>query len=400
MQLSPHHSPQYPITPIPHSPIYRTGDLARWLSDGNIEFSGRIDHQVKIRGYRIELGEIENRLVNHDLIKEAIVTAREDQNGEKYLCAYIVFTDLRESEREIFTRSELREYLSRVLPGYMIPSHFFPLEKMPLTANGKINRKVLPGPRLDEVRRAFAPPGNELQEKLAAMWGEVLSRGKKNIGIDDNFFHLGGHSLKAVSLSLKIHRALEVKVPLDRIFETPTIRELAQYIERSRAIGTGHYVILELAEEREYYPLSPNQYAFYMLHQYNEKGIFFNVPLVLPLDGDVQVKEVETVFKHLMQRHESLRTSFHIVNDEPVQRVYDEVEFEIEYYLATENTEKRRQMTDDRGQTTEGKPDTHLSSVICHLSSEFVRPFDLSQAPLLRVGLMEVEEGMIYQLVH
>jgi bacitracin synthase 3 len=384
--------------------IYHTGDLARWLPDGNIEFLGRIDRQVKIRGYRIEPGEIENHLVNHQLIKEAVVIAREDQNREKYLCAYIVFAGERGIEKNAFTRGELREYLSRLLPAYMIPSHIFPLEKMPLTDTGKINRKALPDP-VPGTGPAYVPPGNDIQEKLVDIWSGILGRDplhasqlRSAISIDDNFFQLGGHSLKAVSLSSRIYQALEIKVPVNTIFENPTIRGLAQYIEHTRTPATGHYNAPEPVEDREYYPLSRNQQAFYMLHHYNDRGIFFNVPLVLPLDSDVKKKKPGMVFKCLIQRHESLRTSFHIINNEPVQRINDEVEFEIEYI----QVEVEVKVKEDRSSLFEGTRGLALlsnessirsSQSAAALISSFIRPFDLAKAPLLRVGLIKQDES-------
>src|SRR4030066_1235848 len=172
---------------IPGERMYRTGDLARWLPDGNIEFLERIDHKENIKGYRIELGEIESHLLKHKKIKEAVVLAREDKTGSKYLCAYIV------SDEEI-SLPELREYLAKELPEYMIPSYFIPLKKLPLTPNGKVDRKALP--ELDgniNTGTEYEAPRNEIEEKLAEVWQKVLDIEK--VGINDDFFELGGHSL-------------------------------------------------------------------------------------------------------------------------------------------------------------------------------------------------------------
>ncbi|MCU0289616.1 MAG: non-ribosomal peptide synthetase, partial [Acidobacteria bacterium] len=212
--------------------LYRTGDLARWLPDGNIEFLGRIDHQVKIRGFRIELGEIESQLLKHALIKEAVVTAREEKNGEKYLCAYFVSNS--PDSPDISISTQLREYLSERLPAYMIPSYFVSLERLPLTPSGKIDRKSLPAPELT-AGEGFIPPRNELEKKLARIWLELLlppNSSQKAIGINDNFFHLGGHSLKATIMISKINNEMHVDMPLVEIFKSPTIRQLAEYIEK------------------------------------------------------------------------------------------------------------------------------------------------------------------------
>ncbi|HLP61087.1 MAG TPA: SDR family oxidoreductase, partial [Candidatus Deferrimicrobium sp.] len=214
---------------IHHSILYCTGDLAQWLPDGNIEFLGRIDQQVKIRGFRIELGEIEGRLAKHPGIKEAVVLMQEEvkEKGDKYLCAYVVSDD----ESVI---SQLREYLLKELPDYMIPSYFVPLEKIPLTPNGKVNREALPKPGL-KIGESYRAPRNEIEMKLVEIWAEILGRDelpasqlKNSIGIDDNFFQLGGHSLKAIRLVSVLQKDFEVS--LTDIFRHQTISSLAEIL--------------------------------------------------------------------------------------------------------------------------------------------------------------------------
>ncbi|UCH97105.1 MAG: amino acid adenylation domain-containing protein, partial [Candidatus Aminicenantes bacterium] len=207
----------------PMSYIYKTGDLARWLPGGNIEFLGRIDHQVKIRGMRIELSEIENQLLDCHYIKEAVVVDKKDESENKYLCAYIV-------SDEKLNISELRAILSNRLPAYMIPSYFVPLERIPLTPNGKIDRKALPEPEVKPGEN-FIPPGNEIEEKLVEIWSGVLKIDKDVISINSNFFELGGHSLQATRATVEIYKELNVKIPLGEIFKTPTIEKLAEYIK-------------------------------------------------------------------------------------------------------------------------------------------------------------------------
>jgi amino acid adenylation domain-containing protein/FkbM family methyltransferase len=205
--------------------IYKTGDLARWLWDGNIEFLGRIDYQVKIRGHRIEPGEVENQLLNHDDVKETAVVLKEDKSGDKYLCGYIVLDG-----QITFNAIELKEYLSGKLPSYMIPSYFIALERFPLTSNGKIDRKALPGPEI-KAGESYAPPQDKLEKKLVEIWSQVLEISTDLIGVDTNFFELGGHSLKAASVISGIGDELDIRVPLIEIFKTPTVRQLAQYIK-------------------------------------------------------------------------------------------------------------------------------------------------------------------------
>jgi amino acid adenylation domain-containing protein len=208
---------------IQHSILYSTGDLARWLPDGNIEFVGRIDYQVKIRGFRIELGEIETELLKYNLVKEAAVIDWEDEAGEKYLCGYIVMV-------EKFELALLKEFLSGRLPNYMIPSFFVGIEDIPLNPNGKVDRKALPEP-LITIGEDYTAPGNEIEEKVAAIWAEVLEIEKSKLSVNTNFFDLGGHSLKATVLIAKIQKAFNLKLALVEIFKYPTIRGIAQLIE-------------------------------------------------------------------------------------------------------------------------------------------------------------------------
>ncbi|UCH94710.1 MAG: amino acid adenylation domain-containing protein, partial [Candidatus Aminicenantes bacterium] len=375
-------SPHYPITPLPQSPIYRTGDLARWLRDGNIEFLGRIDNQLKLRGYRIELGEIESVLQKHAHIKEAVVLSRSDGKEDKYLCAYMVSG----KELEI---SEIREYLAKRLPEYMIPTYMMQVEKIPVTTNGKIDRKALPEPGIIPGTE-YAAPRDEIEKKLAGIWGEVLGV-KAPPGIDDNFFELGGHSLKATILVARIHKELSIRLPLAAIFKTPTIRGQAGSIKEMKE---ERFASIEPVEKKEYYLLSSAQQRLYILQQVELDSTVYNMPIFTHLPGEPEIEKLTGICQRLIHRHESLMTSFETVKDEPVQKVHDQVKFEIEYYDMKE-VEEEEQTTDDRGQTTEGKPAPHpsSSSVVRRLSSEFIRPFDLSHAPLLRVGLMKLEEN-------
>nr|NIM12917.1 AMP-binding protein [Candidatus Aminicenantes bacterium]NIN18911.1 AMP-binding protein [Candidatus Aminicenantes bacterium]NIN42821.1 AMP-binding protein [Candidatus Aminicenantes bacterium]NIN85548.1 AMP-binding protein [Candidatus Aminicenantes bacterium]NIO81812.1 AMP-binding protein [Candidatus Aminicenantes bacterium] len=198
--------------------IYKTGDLARWLPDGTVEFLGRIDLQVKIRGYRIEPGEIENRLLHHPMVKESVVTVRQYENGEKYLCVYVVGASSPKSFQAIDV-SSLKEYLSNELPDYMVPDHFVLLEKMPLNPNGKIDMKALPAPKI-ESGQEYVAPRDDIERRLAKIWLEVLGRdASASIGIDDNFFRLGGHSLNTTILATRIHQAFHVELSLSEVFK-------------------------------------------------------------------------------------------------------------------------------------------------------------------------------------
>ncbi|MCX6584831.1 MAG: amino acid adenylation domain-containing protein [Candidatus Aminicenantes bacterium] len=357
---------------IYHSKLYRTGDLARWLVDPAaqgayiIEFMGRIDQQVKIRGFRIETGEIENLLLKHDKIKDAVVLAKEDEEGNRYICAYVVGTDGAAFDKmtSMELSKGLKEYLSGMLPDYMIPSFFVLLETIPVTSQGKVDRKSLPEPGKRSTA-AYTAPRDAMDEKLAEIWGEVLNIRRKDqgdraegISIDDNFFELGGHSLRAAVLIARIHKELEVVVKMADIFKMPTIRGISDYL---RGAVKDVLIPIEPVEKKKYYPLSPAQNRLYLLHQIDPGSTVYNIPLMLPLEGKVDIEKLEVASRGLIIRHESLRTSFHIIGDEPVQRIHDEVEFKIEILGAGIDF--------------------------------FIRPFDLSHAPLCRVGLIKALES-------
>jgi tyrocidine synthetase-3 len=338
--------------PMTNDLFYRTGDLARRLVDGTVEFLGRIDHQVKIRGFRVEVGEIENHLLKHKDIKETVVIPKVDETGDKYLCAYYVPAGTDSPGKE-----ELAAYLSRFMPGYMIPLYFFPLEKMPLTPNGKVDREALPAPEVVSGTQ-YVAPGDEVERKLAEIWARALGINKEKIGIHDNFFELGGQSLKATMLIAGVHKAFNVKVPLAKFFKIPCIRALAQYIKTA---ARDKYIAVEPTEKKEYYPMSSAQKRLYVLQEINPGSINYNMPLMLMLEGTLEREILEKAFRELIQRHESLRTSFRLINDEPFQEIHENVEFKIEYSSAKKH---------------------------------FVRPFDLSEAPFLRVRLVKTGEQM------
>jgi acyl-coenzyme A synthetase/AMP-(fatty) acid ligase/acyl carrier protein len=218
-----------PFAEEPGARLYNTGDLARYLPDGNIEFLGRVDHQVKLRGFRIELGEIEEAIRHNASVREVVVVDREDRPGDKRLVAYVVA-----DPGETLFADQLRGFLKERLPDFMIPSAFVALEQMPLTPNGKLDRKALPVPDEAQLRSQtpFASPRSPLEELLADVWAEVL--GVERVGIHDDFFEMGGQSILATQLISKIQQILPVELPLRTIFEAPTVAELATAIEQSQ----------------------------------------------------------------------------------------------------------------------------------------------------------------------
>jgi len=210
------------------SRIYRTGDRGRYLEDGNIVFTGRMDEQVKVRGFRIELGEIESVLREHESVTEAVVIALADQGNEKRLVAYVVTVP--EASRNV---SELRGYLKERLPDYMIPSAFVYLDALPLTSHGKIDRRALPAPDAERpaLAEAFIAPQTPTEKGLASIWTRLL--GINRVGINDNYFELGGDSLLATQLVSQLRGVFEVELPLVNLFQYPTLAELAASIEEA-----------------------------------------------------------------------------------------------------------------------------------------------------------------------
>lgn len=233
----------HPYSSVPGARLYRTGDQVRWLPDGNIEFLGRIDQQVKIRGFRVELGEIEASLNRHDAVREAVVVARAGESGTRRLVAYVVF------EAEEVANSELRSYLQQRLPHYMVPSQFVSLTELPLTANGKVDRRALPDPETESttVDKDFCSPRTPTEEMLANVWSEVLRVAP--VGIHNSFFDLGGESILAIKLVSRINKDLDIELPVRALFDQPTIAELATLIVQKQAERTNEEELLKLLEE-------------------------------------------------------------------------------------------------------------------------------------------------------
>jgi amino acid adenylation domain-containing protein/non-ribosomal peptide synthase protein (TIGR01720 family) len=227
--------------------LYKTGDLARYRVDGAIEFLGRIDHQVKIRGFRIELGEIEAQLLQHPDVKDAVVLAREGQPGDKKLVAYLVFNESVVDQNDMLV-DNLKSQLKQALPDYMIPSTFVMLDEMPLSANGKLDRKRLPAPNLGEqISKQYVAPRNETEQILAEIWQDVL--GIEQVGITDDFFDLGGHSLVAIQIRSRIQICFDLDFPVKNIFEKSTIEVLANEVVRLQINQHDKNLLDELLKE-------------------------------------------------------------------------------------------------------------------------------------------------------
>ncbi len=359
-----------PFAQTPGERLYKTGDLVRWLPDGNIEFLGRIDFQVKIRGFRIELGEIENVLNNHPQVENAVVLVREDRPGQKYLAAYCVI-----KKDEEVDGSEIRAYVARFLPDYMVPQTVTILETFPLTPNGKIDRRALPRPDVQESSTAlFVAPSTDLQNNLAEIWQELL--GLEKIGIHQNFFESGGHSLLATQLASRIQKELNVQLPLAEIFKDPTIAGLEKAILRYRS-GEGQIDLppIEPQERGDLIPLSYAQQRLWFLDQLEPESPFYNLPAAVRVRGPLNVQALSKAFQAIIQRHEILRTAIVTNEGRGWQKVLPEVQFEPQLIDLTTIDEKER-----------------LQEAHRLLLEETRRPFKLDQAPLLRVKLLRLSE--------
>nr|WP_017905470.1 non-ribosomal peptide synthetase [Pseudomonas fuscovaginae] len=344
--------------------LYRTGDLARMRSDGVIDYIGRRDQQVKIRGFRIELGEIESRLQAHDQVREAAVLALDGQ-----LVAYLVASDatlLADAERQAALRVALRDDLKLHLADYMVPAHLMLLPALPLTANGKLDRKALPAPDTALLQQAYVAPRSALEQQLAAIWSEVLK--VERVGLGDNFFELGGHSLLATQVIARARQALGIDVELRSLFET---RDLAAFAA-SAGQGDGTFAPAFVAADRQApLRLSYAQQRQWFLWQLEPDNSAYHIPAALALNGRLDVPALRRGFEALVARHESLRTTFAQQDGEAVQVVHPVASFELPIELL------------------EGADSASLAARIDH---EVLAPFDLRQGPLLRARLFRLGE--------
>ncbi|MEP7122426.1 MAG: non-ribosomal peptide synthase/polyketide synthase [Byssovorax sp.] len=352
----------------PGKRLYRTGDLARVLEGGDIEYLGRIDHQVKIRGFRIELGEIEAVLDQHPAVREAVVLAREDAPGEKRLVAYLV------CDGEAPKASDLRVFLKEKLPDYMVPAAFVTLAALPITENGKVDRRALPAPDAAVVEaRAHVAPRGPVEEGIAAIFAEVLKLPR--VSARDGFFELGGHSLLATQAIARIRAAFGVELPLRSLFEAPSPAELAGEVLRALQGGFAAAIPpVTRADRRAPLALSFAQERLWFLNQFEPDDTSYLVPLALRLTGDLDPVALQRALAALVARHEVLRTTFSTHQGRPVQVIHASLDVPLPLTVLGEGTR------DDRE-----------AALAAELSLGARRPFDLATGPLLRARLFQLD---------
>ncbi len=348
----------------PGARMYRTGDLARWLDDGSLDYLGRIDQQVKIRGFRIEPGEIEAVLARQPDVRQAMVLAREDVPGDRRLVAYVVPRDGIQLEP-----AALRAQLQQRLPDYMVPAHFMVLDALPLTPNGKLDRKALPMPDAGRGNAGYVAPGTPTEATLAAIWAEVLRLDR--VGVQDNFFALGGHSLIATQLVSRVRAALAVELPLRALFEAPTIEQLARRVQAARQAALP---AIERVDRAQPLALSFAQQRLWFIDQLEPASSFYNIPAAVRLLGPLDADALRRTLDAVVARHEVLRTTFHTVEGAPVQVIAPQLVLELPLadlsdLPASEREAKAQWLAQDEAQT----------------------PFDLATGPLIRAHLLRLQ---------
>ncbi|WP_139115297.1 amino acid adenylation domain-containing protein, partial [Pseudomonas sp. 58 R 12] len=331
--------------------LYRTGDLARYRADGVIEYVGRVDHQVKIRGFRIELGEIEALLLAQDGVRETLVLAADNQ-----LVAYLV--------SEQTDAEALKSTLREQLPDYMVPAHLVFLERMPLNPNGKLDRQALPKPDASQSQQLWVEPVTELEQQVAAVWADIL--GAERVGLTDHFFEMGGHSLLAMQVVSRLRNLLGREIALRSLFEQPRLQGFVAAL--STDSGTPLAPPLLAVGRDQPLPLSYAQERQWFLWQLDPDSAAYHVPGVLRLKGQLDQAALQRSFDTLVARHESLRTHLQQDGERAVQVIAANTSVAIT------------------------RSDVEEAALRTHVEAFIAQPFDLTQGPLMRVGLLRVAD--------
>jgi amino acid adenylation domain-containing protein len=361
--------------------LYKTGDLARYRADGSIDYLGRIDGQIKLRGFRIELGEIEAALRLYPNVQASAVAAWTDEASHTQLVAYVVA-----AEEPAPVPAELRAMLQTRLPDYMLPAIFVLLYALPLTPNGKLDRRALPPPQdlLTALDDAYIAPRTPTEELLAAIWMEVL--GRTRIGVHDNFFDLGGHSLIVTQVMSRIRKALQVDLPVRDLFEAPTIAELAERIATAGATpGELSAPPIRPAPRDGALPLSFAQQRAWFLDQLDPDSTAYSIPATMQLSGPLNLAALRRSLRVIARRHEILRTTFVAADGRPEQRIAPTLRLippllDLQGLTTTARTAMAQRLADEQSR----------------------RLFDLARGPLVQLALLRLntEEHLLLLTLH
>ena len=355
-----------PWSPRPGGRLYRTGDLARQLPGGRLEFRGRADQQLKVRGYRVEPAEIAAAVAALASVRDCAVVGRRDGGGPLRLVAYVV-----PEPGAAPDPGELRAALRGRLPDYMVPAAWVLLERLPLTASGKLDAAALPAPEGRRDSLGYVPPRDATEELLAGIWSELL--GLDRVGMEDDFFDLGGHSLLATQVVARVRDAFGVELPLAGLFETPTVAELAEAVRSSA--GPALPPVRRAPRDRPL-PLSFSQERLWFLARLDPGSTSYHVPRAIRIGGPLQPAALEAAFGALVERHEVLRTTFPEADGGPVQIVHPPVPFHLPVADLSALDPQRREEERRRLVLLQGR-----------------RPFDLARGPLLRALLIRLADG-------
>ncbi|NIM15671.1 MAG: amino acid adenylation domain-containing protein [Candidatus Aminicenantes bacterium] len=339
--------------------LYKTGDLARWFQDGSLEFLGRVDQQVKIRGYRIEPGEIESILMEHEEIKEALVKTGEDKQGDSYLCAYFV-------SRQHFSIDILREYLAKNLPDYMIPAYFMRLDKIPLSPNGKIDRKALPVPNQEHLNRdlEYVGPGSPVEEALVNTWQRVF--GRSPVGITENFFMIGGDSIKAIQIASRLNK-MGLQLEVEHILQYPTILQSAPQVKKVERMASQLLITGEVL-------LTPIQVWFLDFHHIAPH--YYNQAVMLYSKEGFNPEGIRAVFLKIYEHHDALRMTF-----QQRDGAFIQVNMGLDHLLALQAFDLR------------DVPLAQAAAEVEARTNEIQGSIDLENGPLMKLALFHLADG-------
>ena len=347
-------SQKFVDNPFVEGKMYRSGDLCRWTLDGEIECLGRIDQQVKIRGFRIEPADIAENMRLLEDVTDAVVIVKEDEKGDKQLCAYYIAANETSSEL-------IKKALAKSLPNYMIPKYMMEISAIPVTPNGKVDKHALPEIVMD-VEMEYVEPESELERAVCAAFAKVLEIEK--VGATDNFFKLGGHSIKAMGLINQIELKTGKRLSIKEILNNSTPRLLARVLEQQEMTAQN---VIPIAEKKKTYRMSAAQRRIFYVCQMETKAVTYNIPFCYKISQSVSPEKLKRALSYLMERHEILRTGFELQDGNTIQRIYETVEPDFVYEERTiENIEGEME--------------------------QFIKPFSLERPPLIRMKLVKTGE--------